>query len=62
LRHCLTSFAALDSSDELVDPSAAFLSHPKKYIDYITDATFHIEPDKETWEREGGILQFLPVE
>jgi hypothetical protein len=51
----------LDSSNELVDPSVASLSHPEKQINYIANAVFHTElAQKKKWER--GILQFLHVE
>jgi len=33
----------LDSSDELVDPSVASLSHPEKQINYMANAAFHTE-------------------
>jgi hypothetical protein len=33
----------LDSSNELVDPSVASLSHPEKQINYIANAAFHTE-------------------
>lgn len=42
----------LDSSDELVDPSAASLSHPEKQINDIADAAFHTEPVQKKNGRE----------
>jgi len=41
----------LDSSDELVDPSVASLSHPEKQINYMANAAFHTELAQKKNER-----------
>ena len=43
----------LGSSNELVDPSAASLSHPEKLMDYIADVIFKTEPEQMK-KRKGG--------